>query len=105
MLYVYEYTTTTVLFETCKHLNLTYNDRALLISNEKRYGPTPELGRFYQQSILHIVTLDDYDRILFYGATATSGPGPPHFRGLTIILRYTILGRTSLYKYDHTTRT
>jgi hypothetical protein len=50
-LHVYEYTTTTrttittVLLETCKHLNLTtYNDRALQISNEKHYGPTLELG-------------------------------------------------------------
>ena len=95
-----------MLLETCKHLNLTtYNDRALQISNEKRYAPTPELGQFYQQSILHIVTLDDYDRILFYGATAPSWPGTPHFRGLKILLRHTTLGRTSLYECDHITCT
>jgi len=54
-LYVYEYTTTTttttttVLPETCRHLNLTNNnDRALQISNEKRYGTTSELDQFYQ---------------------------------------------------------
>jgi hypothetical protein len=31
-----------------------------------------------------------------HGATAPSGPGPPHFRGLTITLRHTTLGRTAL---------
>jgi len=30
----------------------------------------------------------------FYGATASSGPGPPHFRGFTITLRHTTIGRT-----------
>jgi hypothetical protein len=30
------------------------------------------------------------------GATAPSGPGPPHYRGFTIILRHTLLGRTPL---------
>ena len=29
-------------------------------------------------------------------ATAPSGPGPPHYRGFTITLRYTTLGRTPL---------
>jgi hypothetical protein len=32
----------------------------------------------------------------FYGATAPSGPGPPHYRGFTIALSYTTLGRTLL---------
>jgi len=113
-MYVYEYTTTTITtttittvpLETCKHLNLaSYNDRALQISNEKCYGPTSQLGQFYQYSILHIVTFGDYDHILFYGATAPSGQGSPHYRGLTITLRHTTLGRTSLYEYDHITHT
>ena len=30
------------------------------------------------------------------GATARSGPGPPHYRGFTITLRNTILGWTPL---------
>ena len=30
------------------------------------------------------------------GATAPSGPGPPHYRGFTITLRHTTLGRTPL---------
>jgi len=33
---------------------------------------------------------------LFHGARATSGPGPPHYRCLTITNRYTILGKTPL---------
>jgi hypothetical protein len=32
----------------------------------------------------------------FHGATATSGPGPPHGRGFTITLRHTTLGGTAL---------
>jgi hypothetical protein len=31
-----------------------------------------------------------------HGATAPSGPGPPHYRGFTITLRHTTLGRTPL---------
>jgi hypothetical protein len=32
----------------------------------------------------------------FYGSTAPSGPGSPHYRGFTITLRHTTLGRTPL---------
>ena len=35
----------------------------------------------------------------FHGATAPSGPGPPHHRGFTITLRLTTLGRTPLYEW------
>jgi hypothetical protein len=31
-----------------------------------------------------------------HGATVPSGPEPPHYRGFTITLRHTILGRTPL---------
>jgi hypothetical protein len=31
-----------------------------------------------------------------YGATAYSGPGPPHYRGFTIALRHTTLGMSPL---------
>jgi hypothetical protein len=36
--------------------------------------------------------------LLFFshGATAPSGPGPPHCRGFTVTFRHTTLGRTSL---------
>jgi len=34
----------------------------------------------------------------YYGATASSGPGPPHYRGFTITLRHTTLGRNPLYE-------
>jgi hypothetical protein len=30
------------------------------------------------------------------GSTTPSGPGPPHYRGFTITLRHTTLGRTPL---------
>jgi len=33
---------------------------------------------------------------LFHGAIAHSGPGPPHYRGFTITLRHSTLGRTPL---------
>ena len=37
-----------------------------------------------------------------YYPTTPSGPGPPHFRGLTITLRHTTLGR-DLYLTTHNT--
>jgi len=33
---------------------------------------------------------------IFYGSTAPSGPGPPHYRGFTITLRHTTIDRTPL---------
>jgi len=35
-----------------------------------------------------------------HGATAPSGPGPPHYRGFTMTLRHTTLGRTPLSKWS-----
>jgi hypothetical protein len=35
-----------------------------------------------------------------HGATAPTGPGPPHFRHFTITLRHTTLGRTALDKWS-----
>jgi hypothetical protein len=37
---------------------------------------------------------------LFLGATASSGPGPSHYRGFTITLRHITLGRTPLDKWS-----
>jgi hypothetical protein len=34
--------------------------------------------------------------LFFHGAKAPSGPGPPHYRSLTITLRHNTLGRTPL---------
>jgi hypothetical protein len=34
------------------------------------------------------------------GATAPSGPGPPHYRGFTITLRHTSVGRTPLDEWS-----
>jgi hypothetical protein len=45
-----------------------------------------------------------YDLQFFFflssGATAPSGPGPPHYRGFTITLRHTTLGRTPLDEWS-----
>jgi hypothetical protein len=38
--------------------------------------------------------------IFFHGATAPSGPGPPHYRGFTFTPRHTILGRTPLNEWS-----
>ena len=37
-----------------------------------------------------------YIYLFSHGATAPSGPGPPHYRGFTITFRHTTLGRTPL---------
>jgi hypothetical protein len=37
-----------------------------------------------------------YTKFSSHGATAPSGPGPPHYRGFTITLRHITLGRTPL---------
>jgi hypothetical protein len=34
------------------------------------------------------------------GATAPTGPGPPHYRGFTITFRHTALGRTPLHEWS-----
>jgi hypothetical protein len=41
---------------------------------------------------------------VFYGATAPSGPRPLHFRGLTITLGHTTLGRTPLGEWSSRSR-
>jgi hypothetical protein len=43
-----------------------------------------------------------YGNLYFFstGATAPSGPGHPHYRGFTITLRYTTLGRTPLDEWS-----
>jgi hypothetical protein len=42
----------------------------------------------------HLIFLD------FHGGTTPSGPGPPHYRGFTITLRHTTLGRTPLDEWS-----
>jgi hypothetical protein len=39
-------------------------------------------------------------RIFFCGATAPSGPGPPHYQGFTITLRHTTLHMTPLDEWS-----
>jgi len=42
--------------------------------------------------------------ICFHGATAPSGPGPPHCWGFTITLRHTTVGRTPMDKWSARSR-
>jgi hypothetical protein len=48
------------------------------------------------QQIVVIIIIIIIIILFYYGATAASGPGPPHFRGFTITLRHTTLGRNPL---------
>jgi hypothetical protein len=41
-----------------------------------------------------------FETFSFDGATAPSGPGPPHYRGFTMTLRHTTLGRTPLDEWS-----
>jgi hypothetical protein len=43
---------------------------------------------------------DGYVNFFFHGARAPSGPGPPHYRGFTITLIHTTLGRTPLDEWS-----
>jgi len=45
-------------------------------------------------------SITDYSLLLFYGATAPGGPGPPHSRGFTITLTHPTLGRTPLDRWS-----
>jgi len=47
-------------------------------------------------TIVIITTIIIIIIIISDGATACSGPGPPHFRGFTITFRHTTLSRIPL---------
>jgi hypothetical protein len=47
-----------------------------------------------------ILWLFQLGNIFLHDATAPSGPGPPHYRGFTITLRHTTLGRNSLDEWS-----
>jgi hypothetical protein len=42
------------------------------------------------------ITITSTTTTNFYGPTAHSEPGPPHYRGLTVTFRHTTLGRAPL---------
>jgi hypothetical protein len=48
--------------------------------------------------VIYSVVVEGFSLFIFspHGATAPSGPGLPHYRGFTITLRHTTLGRTPL---------
>ena len=63
--------------------------------NQTLYWPIfPSMN--YAIIIIIIITII----IIFHGARAHSGPGPPHYRGFTIILRHNTLDRTPLYEWS-----
>jgi len=69
-------------FSFVKRICLSVRPSVGLVTPNKTTGPLKkDLNKFI---------------IFLYGATATSGPGPPHFRGFTITLRHTTIGRTPL---------
>jgi hypothetical protein len=51
-----------------------------------QHAPNSQKTRVVMPSVFHF----------FHGAMAPSGPGPPHYRGCTISLRHTSLGKTLL---------
>jgi hypothetical protein len=59
----------------------------------RRQGHASFSFRFHLQSATWLLIFSN-------GATATSGPGPPHYRGFTITLRHTTLGRTPLFGWS-----
>jgi hypothetical protein len=59
----------------------------------------------YLISFVSVLKLSDfsvfmYFVLFFHGATALSGPGPPHCWGFTITLRHTTLGKTPLDEWS-----
>jgi hypothetical protein len=51
-------------------------------------------------TLLTLRSNNDYHQLFFHGATAPTGPGPPYYRGFTITLRHTTLGRTPLDEWS-----
>ena len=49
---------------------------------------------------IQLFVWDNTSWLFYRGATFPSGPRPPYYRGFTIILRHTTLGRTSLDKWS-----
>ena len=50
--------------------------------------------RMQRESCSHV--RNSHVKVFFFGYTAPSGPGPCRYRGFTITLRHTTLGRSSL---------
>jgi hypothetical protein len=65
--------------------SLKYSHLAALVPTAARTGASRTTSPYYY-----------YVLCVFHGATAPSGPGPPHYRGFTITLRHITLGRTPL---------
>jgi hypothetical protein len=51
-------------------------------------------------SLFSLLNMRDLDLFFPHGATAPSGPGPSHYRGFTITLRHTTVGRTPLDEWS-----
>ena len=57
----------------------------------------------FSSMFLSILWLIQLDSIFLHGATGPSGPGPPHYRGFTITLRHTTVGRAPLDEWSAST--
>jgi len=60
---------------------------------------------FPYKNLKHDVLLTNSESLLYkipppHGATAPSGPGPPHYRFFTFTFRHNILGRTPLAEWS-----
>jgi hypothetical protein len=75
---------------SCRLYDATnYNTHAMLTSVIKSNAKPLKM-------FLNDISMTIYTHTFPHRATASSGPGPPHYRSFTITLRHTTLGRSSL---------
>ena len=109
-IYIYTHTITSVCVCVCVYTHTYMNDSKELstcivredcfgalkwshhVRPKRRCPPISLHSTTTQKARLYLHT----QRCESHGATARSGPSPPHHRGFTITLRHTTLGRTSL---------
>jgi hypothetical protein len=68
-----------------------------------RISPPPEFDHLTVRAVANRYTgwaIPAASLITPHGATAPSGPGPPHYRGFATTLRHTTLGRTPLGEWS-----
>ena len=79
----------------------------LIISDEIRSRILWKFTIFVQHHRASLPSLQETSAFYFRGATAPTGPEPPHYHGFSITLSHTTLGRTPLYQWpitlSHTT--
>jgi len=87
-------------------LNKRVSSCVLIVAGHHNRNVTCPYSLYYvytQPSYYLYVTLIKYflyTYFFYHGATAPSGPGPPHYRGFTITLRHATAGRTPLDEWS-----